>query len=315
MSKRTLEEYRRRIDLARRFIDERLDQALKLDDIARASHFSRFHFHRIFHSLVGETVNDYVHRKKMERAVRQLLGQRHKNITTIAIEGGFSSSANFSKAFKHYFGVSPTQARDPQLEQDRKTGKIFRKYGKAFNVQDLYSQTVTDAIVFAPEQLEEIFMNVEIKYMPERQIAYLTAPCGYELNAIFATWDRIIHWARTHHIPDQENRRYAICHDNPMITPTEQCRYDASIELDRPVNVEAPFMRSAIPAGQYAVAHYRGEGDKVSQFYMELYSAWLPDSGYEPDDFPPVAHYLNDSRQDGFVDMNVYIKVRALTTA
>ncbi len=155
-------------------------------------------------------------------------------------------------------------------------------------------------------------MNVKIKEIDEKLVAFLTAPKGYDLTEIFKTWDRIIDWAKSNSIIDQESKRFSICHDNPMITPSGRCRYDASIEIDKNVKVLEPFLKQTIPSGKYAVAHYKGDGDKISNFYMELYSNWLPSSGFEPDDYPPVAHYLNDSKKDGFVEMEVCIKLKEL---
>ena len=315
MKKRnTHAEYSRRINLSLAYIQENLDKPVNLDGIARASHFSPYHFHRIFHGMVGETVNDYVIRKKLEKVASMLVCEAALTITSVADKCGYSSGANFSKAFKQYFGVSPSQVRNPANTKNSKIGKIHSKYGKEFDPKKLYSQLITNVVVFNPEKLEEMLMNVKIKEMAEKDIVYLTAPKGYELDAIFQTWDKLTEWGRALGIPDVENKRFAICHDNPMITPTEQCRYDATIEIDKNhgLNISAPYQLSVIPAGKYAVAYYKGDGDKVSNYYMELYSTWLPGSGFEPDDYPPVAHYLNDSRADGFVEMEVLIKVKAL---
>lgn len=311
----TRSEYLRRINLSIAFIHTHLDETMKLEQIATASHFSPYHFHRIFHAMIGETVNDYVQRKKMEKAAHILLCNLDLSITEIAANGGFSSSANFAKAFKNYFGVSPSELRNPQFDEDSKTGKIYRKYGKAFRVQDLYSQSVTNNHVFDAEKLKEILMEVKVENMPERTVAMLTAPKGYDLEAIFATWDKLGQWAAANNIDDYENKRYALCHDNPMVTPIDKCRYDACIEVDDSIDIATPFTKSSLPAGRYAVAHFKGDGDKVSHFYMELYSNWLPDSGFEPDNYPPVAHYLNDSRVDGYVEMDVFIKVSQLASS
>lgn len=308
-------EYVRRINKSLEFIHHNLDQKLNLDEIAAASFFSPFHFHRIFSGIVGETVNDYVLRKRMEKAVRALICSPELSITEIADSGGFSSSANFAKSFKLYFGVSPSQVRDPHADKKSKIGKIYSKYGKAFNHKDLYSQFVTDSQVFDKDKLEKMLMDVKVIEFNERVVAYLTAPKGYELDAIFETWDKITDWARKSGIENEQDKRFAICHDNPMITPTEQCRYDASIEVDESIEIHSPFSKTTIPSGKYAVGYYKGDGDKVSNFYMELYSAWLPNSGFEPDDYPPVAHYLNDSRKDGFVEMEVQIKLKDLKSA
>ena len=66
------EEYLRRIHKALVFIQDHLDEAIQLKDVATASHFSPFHFHRLFHGIVGETVHDYLTRKRMERAALRL---------------------------------------------------------------------------------------------------------------------------------------------------------------------------------------------------------------------------------------------------
>ena len=314
---KTQAEYLRRVNKAIEFIVTHLDESISLDDVANASHFSPYHFHRIFQGIVGETVNDYVSRKKMEKAVCTLLGKPTLSITDVAGLGGFSSSANFAKAFKLYFGVSPSQLRNPKEQHNSKIGKIYSKYGKAFNVQDLYSQFVTDSVIFEADKLEEMMMDINVKEMDEKQVAYLTSPKGYELDAIFETWDKLSSWAESKGVSDYEKKRYALCHDNPMITPEAKCRYDACIEIGNNIDVISPYTKSIIPSGKYAVAYFKGDGDKVSNLYMEMYSHWFPNSGFEPDNYPPVAHYLNDSRQhkDGLVEMELHIKVKELEVA
>jgi AraC family transcriptional regulator len=78
--------------------------------------------------------------------------------------------------------------------------------------------------------------------------------------------------------------------------------------------VRPPFKKSGIPAGEYAVMAYEGEPKGSSEAIMSLYSEWLPMSGFESDHFPLMEYYLNHdvSRQDGFVKMEIFIKLRAL---
>lgn len=304
--------YEKRIKLAIDYIQENLSEPISLSDVAKASCFSEFHFHRLFHGLVGETVSEFVTRKRMERAAHWIICKPEVTITDISLNGGYSSAANFSKSFKLYFGLSPSQLRDVDKAEISKNGKLLRKYGKAFNPLDLYSQSITNQVRFDQKDLEKMFMNIQVETLQEKRIAYLTAPGGYDLTSVFETWDKIIAWAKRNEIQNEQDKRYAICHDNPMITPTEKCRYDASIEVPEGLQVKAPFSVSNIPQGRYAIAYYKGAGDKVSDFYMELYSGWMPDSGFEPDDYPPVAHYLNDSRVDGYVEMEVQIKIKSV---
>ncbi|MBP1081926.1 MULTISPECIES: AraC family transcriptional regulator [Bacillus] len=51
-----------------KYIEQNLDQKLSLEQLAKVSSYSQFHFHRIFTGLIGETPSDYVKRIRMEKA-------------------------------------------------------------------------------------------------------------------------------------------------------------------------------------------------------------------------------------------------------
>ncbi|MGD8926231.1 MAG: GyrI-like domain-containing protein [Thioalkalispiraceae bacterium] len=315
---KTSSEYTRRLNLALVFIDNHIDQVIRLEDLARVSHFSAFHFHRIFHAMLGETVNEYVTRKRMEKAVARLTRQPTLSITDIAELGGFSSSANFAKAFKQYFGISPSELRNAGRHENNvivnsNIGKIFRKYGKAFDPRDLYSQFVTNAAVFAPDKLKEILMQVKVEEIKEKPVVTLSSPRGYELESVYDTWNRLIQWADGKGIENDWPTRFAMCHDNPAITPEEKCRYDASIVVDPDVSVAEPYRKSTIPGGKYAIAYFKDDASKINQFMTEFCSHWMCNSGYEPDDYPPIFNYLNDNTGKELVEMDIYIKVKELT--
>jgi len=312
----TSAEYNRRIDKALNFIENHLDQLIRLEDIARASHFSPFHFHRIFHALVGETVNAYVSRKRIEKSARRLIYQPALSVTQVAEAGGFSSSANFSRAFKIHYGVSPSEFRHAQaqylLNNDiSKIGHLNSKSGKAGVVAQEYSPFVTHSALLNCDNKEKL-LKIHVEELPEKHIAYLSSDKGYQLDAIFATWDKIIHWANNQGLDSSMPSRFAICHDDPVITPEDKCRYDASIIVNADINVDAPYTRSIIPGGKYAIAYFKDDADKISAFMSAICSEWFPESGLEPDNHPPIFNYLNDSRVDGFVEMKAYIKVKEL---
>lgn len=308
--KATGSRYVERVNLALHFIHENLDRPIDLKEIAEASNFSIYHFHRIFLALVGETVNDYVGRKRLERAANLLIFKRELSITEIAVITGFSSSANFAKSFKLYFGVSPSRTRKPVSAEDSKIGKIFSKHGKAFNPTELYPQIVANGVTSNPRQFEEISMNVKVMEVKDQVACTLASPAGYESESLFKTWDKLIAWAHNYGIADEKQRRFALCHDNPAITPIEKCRYEAAIVVGPDARIVEPFTKVVIPSGKYAVAHYKGAPEETSNFHMSLYSNWLPNSGFEPGDWPLMERYLNDVRKDGYVEMEVYVKLK-----
>ena len=319
--------YKTRIDATLRYIEDHKHEKICLYDVAKISHFSEFHFHRIFSSIMGETLHDYIARRRLECAVNMLVFSPDKSITEVALSNGFSSSANFSKAVRAYFGFSPSEIRDPAkaknaqqsnlpasieaqgFNSNSKIGKILSKYGKAFDPAELYPVQLTNNMSHVTG-LET--MNVEIKTLQLQTVGLLPSAGGYEQKAIFATWDKLITWAKGCGIEESQQQRFALCYDNPAVTPLDKCRYEATIVIEPEMVVNAPFSKSQIPEGRYAVLYYKGAPDETNKSHMYLYGEWLPQSGFEPDDFPMMEHYLNNVRQDGYLEMEVYVKLKAL---
>lgn len=91
-------------------MQENLEQPLVLDDLDRAGGFSPFHFHRIFQAFLGETPADYRQRLLMKKAV-DLLQSSSRTITEITIISGYEIPSAFTRAFRIWFGLSPSKMR------------------------------------------------------------------------------------------------------------------------------------------------------------------------------------------------------------
>ena len=61
--------------------------------------------------MVGETLNDFVQRIRLEKSVQKLTTELNKSITEIALDCGFSCSQNFAKIFKAHYGMTPSIVR------------------------------------------------------------------------------------------------------------------------------------------------------------------------------------------------------------
>lgn len=297
--------YQRRLQAALSYIEEHLTDNPSLEDVAASCHFSEFHFHRIFSALMKETLNSYIARRRMELAANYLAFHPKLSITDIALECGFSSGANFAKAFKQHFGYTPSEIRKPSDEHARKIGKLHSKYGKAFNPADLYPGRTHQ------HGQETSTMNVRIMRLEEQNLCTLASAEGYAAASLFATWDKLIQWGETHGIAENAQQRYALCYDNPVVTPLEKCRYQAALVVAKDCLPQAPFQQNTLPGGQYASLYYKGPPHS-SEAQLSLYSEWLPDSGYEPDHYPMLEHYLNDVRKDGYVEMEILVKLKGL---
>jgi AraC-like DNA-binding protein len=118
------EEYIARINRVIDFIERHIDEPLPLERLAGVAYFSPFHFHRIFRALMGETLNQFIQRLRVEKAARQLRDHPRKSVTAIALDCGFSGSAAFARVFKEAFGVSASAWRAGRRRGRGKIGKM-----------------------------------------------------------------------------------------------------------------------------------------------------------------------------------------------
>ncbi len=123
-------EYERRMHRVIEAIDRRLDQPLDLASLAAVAHFSPYHFHRLFAAWTGETLGDYLRRRRVEQAASRLASQPRLSVLQVALSVGFGSGEAFSRAFKARFGCAPSVWRSRPFP-DSKRDQAQRKADQA----------------------------------------------------------------------------------------------------------------------------------------------------------------------------------------
>ncbi|MBW4580794.1 MAG: helix-turn-helix domain-containing protein [Tildeniella nuda ZEHNDER 1965/U140] len=92
------------------YMNDRLDQPIKLADLAQLLGMSQFHFSHAFKQAIGTAPYQYLLQQRIERA-KQLLKQTDRSIMDIAFLCGFNSHSHLSKQFRQGTGVTPTAYR------------------------------------------------------------------------------------------------------------------------------------------------------------------------------------------------------------
>lgn len=310
----TEREYWRRINAVIDYIEDHLNSDLDLDleHLAGVASFSKYHFHRIFRAITGETVNDYIRRQRLTRAAHYLFYNRRDSIGEVALRSGFSSQANFAKAFKKYFGLSPSEVRE--LDDVSKIGKPISKDGKA-------SGKTNGEVAFHNSTLKQQLnstrnaaMNVEVKNMPERNVAYIRHIGPYEDQGISRAWENLCAWAGPRMLLGAGTEFLGISHDNPDVTPHEKCRYDACITIPGGTAVEGDIGSKTLEAGQYAVYHCEIENMDFKTHWDRFAGQWLPSSGYQPADGPvfEIYHQTADQHPEGKMIVDLCMPVKPL---
>lgn len=99
------------------YIDNHFSEDLSLDDVAKISGFSKYHFSRLFHDFTNMSFYKYVNSKRISYA-EQLLGDTDLSATQVAIQSGFASQSAFIRMFRNRNGCTPTEFRKMQQECD-----------------------------------------------------------------------------------------------------------------------------------------------------------------------------------------------------
>ena len=90
-------------------IEKELDNPeLSVDTLVEHFNFGRTVFFRKLKSLTGKSPIIYIKEARMQRAA-QLIKENRYSISEIAYKVGFNDPHYFSKSFKQYYGVSPTE--------------------------------------------------------------------------------------------------------------------------------------------------------------------------------------------------------------
>jgi len=99
---------------ARKFIDRTLADPLPLPLVARHAGLSESHFCRVFKESTGLTLTDYVNRRRIEWAKRELL-KPEARVSEIAFHIGYQSLSQFNRSFARFTGNSPSNFRREEL--------------------------------------------------------------------------------------------------------------------------------------------------------------------------------------------------------
>lgn len=266
------DKYARRFNQVFDYIDHHLNDALLLEKLSEVAHFSPFHFHRQFSSYCSMTPGRYIQMMRLKRASYRLAFNPLEKITDIAYDAGFQHAESFSRAFRHMFGLSPTQFRQQPAWVD-------------------WHQCIPD-----PQKARRQSMPAQVKIIdfPATPVAMLTHHGQPErINETAACF---IEWRKTSGLsPVRSSQTYGVAPHDPASTPAAEFRFSICGSVAAPIAEDNPFgvVNSTIPAGRCAMVRHYGSHNALADSARDLYRDWLPGSGEELRDYPLFFHYIN----------------------
>lgn len=277
-------DYRNRVNRVFEFIDKNLDADLSLKTVSEIAYFSPFHFHRVFKFVTGETLNEYVTRQKIEKSSMALL---HKNITTteLAHKFGFSDNSSFSRTFKKYFGVSPTEFKKQNPNRHSKIRQLESKNGQDYPEYEKYICIIDDLKIWI-----KMNSNVKIKEMPKMDLAYVSSIGPQNLETAYG---KLMQWATPKGLMNDQTKMVTIYHDSFKVTQANKVRMSACIVLGKPAEIEGEVAKTSIERGKFIVGSFEIGLNEFEKSWASLF-LWMNENGYKKADREPFEIYHNN---------------------
>ncbi|MEK4967084.1 AraC family transcriptional regulator [Cytobacillus sp. FSL R7-0696] len=92
------------------YIEENLLEEIQTETLANIASLSPFYFQRLFKRLVRKPVQEYIKLRRLAKAINELKNTKQR-ILDVALGYGFSSHANFTRAFKEIYQMTPEEYR------------------------------------------------------------------------------------------------------------------------------------------------------------------------------------------------------------
>jgi AraC family transcriptional regulator len=255
--------YAARIGRVVDYLHDHLEEDLNLDLLADVAAMSRWHWHRVYTAMQGETVAATVRRLRLSRAADRLANSG-ADLADIAERAGYTTAEAFGRAFKQSYGMTPGAYRDGGSHA------LFKAANRA-----------SDATGFP----------VGIVTLPtERCVA---VPHRGSYMQISRAFEQLFAAAGPAGLVTRRSRMIGIYHDDPDAVDETALRSVACLPIDAGRAVPDGWETTETRGGGYAKLSYKGPYADMRDAYRWLMGVWLPASGHEAADGPMLEEYLN----------------------
>ncbi|NCB10597.1 MAG: AraC family transcriptional regulator [Erysipelotrichia bacterium] len=269
MKKSTYEKRAKIANDVMNYIYKYIDTNINIDELSLQLNISKFHLHRIFKEEFGKNIYESIKAIRLEKAANLLITNKYSTITDISKMTGYSSQTSFLRAFKERFLMTPKEWKNGGYKE--------------------YSNKIVEKISTNNQTIDFSKIEPSIVKMPEIK-AYYIRHKGYD-RTIKKTWQKLQTWIYTNDM--KEYKQMALHHDNPIITPLEECQYIAIVVLqneeEQLKDLSLPTL--IIPKGIYAKFSLTGKYGDVIKLIQWVYHTWLIQSGYETTTNPSYTMY------------------------
>lgn len=279
----TRHSYAARIGRVVDYLHDHLEDELNLDLLADVAAMSRWHWHRVYTAMQGETVAATIRRLRLSRAADRLANS-DADIGEIAKRSGYTTAEAFGRAFKQSYGLTPGAYREGGSHA------LFKAANRA-----------SDATGF----------QVEIVTLPAVHCASVPHRGSYML--ISRAFERLFATAVPAGLVTRQSRMIGIYYSDPDAVDVDDLHSVACIAISQDATLPPGLEAVDVSGGSFAKLSYKGPYADMRDAYRWLMGVWLPASGHEAADGPMLEEYLNSPADTAPPDLrtDIFLPIEA----
>jgi AraC family transcriptional regulator len=248
-----------------RKIESNLFKKIDLEDIAFRAGYSLSHFHKLFFTVTGFTMKEYIRRRRLSCAAHELQISNEK-IGNLAMKYQFKSQESFSRAIVKEFGLTPLKLRNTKLKLDLFPELNPTKLAASYDTIDIASLN--------PQLIE----MKDIRLVGKKR---RLKPNDPDFQKLWRDVETNFHEIENKIKKDKSYWFYTnvdYCSDGIAL----EFESYASFELKTKANAPKGWEKCTIKNGSYYCFTHKGETWKLHLTYRYIYGKWLPEHNMKP---------------------------------
>ena len=257
------------------YVTDHLHERIAIESLAQHVGVSKFHLNRIFQSITGLPLGEYIQRRKMEFAYG-LLAKGQCRVIDVAVAVGYDSHASFTRAFVKTYHFKPSE-----LQSDVKplTSHVSAKVHREASIQpqeylQLSAKTLQGLV---GQGFQEQSFSQVAETLFEKVFSILEGKLS---------------------IPVTDCKVVGVALDHPWRDEGEDVRFFAGVSIEsHPTVICSDFETYEWKAGLWAKFVHQGPYRYMWQTFSKIYSGWVIPESIELRDMGVVQVYKNNPQQ------------------
>lgn len=283
------------------YIEKNLSNRISLDDISLYTGLSKYYLHRIFKSLTGESIMEYVQSRKLTCSLNEILNTNMR-IIDIALNYGFDYEQSYIRAFKKKFGFTPLKVKSDKTS-------LSLVLTEKINTDDIFS--LGNSITYTPHFVFKQKFNL----------------IGIKHKIISKSGDKSANSYGKDFFYNHKNKIHNIINPNVYYGYTDWSSngfiyYIPSSEVSNLNEIPEGMSGISIPAHKYVVFRFVGffrpdelNGRHLGRLLVQLYRKWILKSGYKFADTFRFEFIDNSMSKDNYCELYVFQPIESISNS